>query len=73
VRTLKPFALSLSKGEQLPAEALFAEQQIKGWSRRKKEAMMCGDWTEVSRLAKGPERDGVSAHPSTSSGRTGNS
>jgi putative endonuclease len=33
-------------------EALAAEQQIKGWSRAKKEAMMRGDWEEVSRLAK---------------------
>jgi len=42
-------------------EALTSEQQIKGWSRKKKEAMMRGDWNEVSRLAK-------SKHPSTSSG-----
>ncbi|MDT8372081.1 MAG: GIY-YIG nuclease family protein [Gammaproteobacteria bacterium] len=34
-------------------EALTAERQIKGWSRRKKEAMIRGDWDEVSRLAKG--------------------
>ncbi len=33
-------------------EALFAEMQIKGWSRKKKEALMSGDWDEVSRLAK---------------------
>jgi len=33
-------------------EALAAERQIKGWSRRKKEAMMRGDWNEVSRLSK---------------------
>ncbi len=32
-------------------EALSAEMQIKGWSRKKKEAMMRGDWDEVSRLA----------------------
>jgi predicted GIY-YIG superfamily endonuclease len=32
-------------------EALAAEQQIKGWSRKKKEAMISGDWNEVSRLA----------------------
>jgi putative endonuclease len=32
-------------------EALAAERQIKGWSRKKKEAMMRGDWAEVSRLA----------------------
>jgi predicted GIY-YIG superfamily endonuclease len=33
-------------------EALAAELQIKGWSRKKKEAMMCGNWTDVARLAK---------------------
>ena len=32
-------------------EALASEQQIKGWSRKKKEAMMQGNWAEVSRLA----------------------
>jgi len=32
-------------------EALTSERQIKGWSRKKKEAMMRGDWNEVSRLA----------------------
>lgn len=34
-------------------EALEMEQRIKGWSRKKKEAMMCGDWKEVQRLAWG--------------------
>jgi putative endonuclease len=33
------------------SEAFNAEQQIKGWSRKKKEAMMQGNWAEVSRLA----------------------
>lgn len=33
-------------------EALTAEVQIKGWSRKKKEAMMRGDWADVSHLAK---------------------
>jgi predicted GIY-YIG superfamily endonuclease len=32
-------------------EALTREWQIKGWGRKKKEAMMRGDWAEVSRLA----------------------
>jgi putative endonuclease len=41
-------------------EALSAEQQIKGWSRKKKEAMIRGDWEEVRRLAKSK-----SVHPST--------
>lgn len=48
-------------------EALHAERKIKGWSRKKKEAMMRSDWTEVSRLSR--EK---SIRPSTSSGRTGN-
>ena len=34
-------------------EALDMEQRIKGWSRKKKEAMMCGNWKEVQRLAWG--------------------
>jgi putative endonuclease len=44
-------------------EALARERQIKGWSRKEKEAMMRGDWAEVSRLASGKR-------PSTSSRRT---
>jgi len=35
-------------------EALAVEQQIKGWNRKKKEAMIRGDWKEVQRLAWGP-------------------
>ncbi len=45
-------------------EALARERQIKGWSRKKKEAMMKNNWAEVSRLARGNR-------PSTGSGRTG--
>ena len=37
-------------------EALAAERQLKGWSRAKKEAMIRGDWSEVSRLARGRNR-----------------
>ncbi len=46
-------------------QALSAERQIKGWSRKKKEARMRGDWAEASCLAQSKP-----AHPSTSSGRT---
>ncbi|EKD40918.1 MAG: tRNA/rRNA methyltransferase [uncultured bacterium] len=45
-------------------EVLLAERQIKGWSRRKKEAMMCGDWQEVARLARRRKK----GDPSTGSG-----
>jgi predicted GIY-YIG superfamily endonuclease len=40
-------------------EALTCERQIKGWSRKKKEAMLRGDWAEVSRLAKGRSPGGA--------------
>lgn len=46
-------------------EALVAEQQIKGWSRKKKEAMMRGDWGGVSLLARSGH-----VHASTGSART---
>jgi predicted GIY-YIG superfamily endonuclease len=38
--------------EEFPTreEALACERQIKGWSRKKKEALMRGDWAEVSRI-----------------------
>ena len=48
-----PVQLVFSQACATRIEALAAERQIKGWSRKKKEAMMRGDWAEVSRLAKG--------------------
>lgn len=48
----RPLALVFSQDFATREEALASEQQIKGWSRKKKEAMMQGDWAEVSRLAK---------------------
>lgn len=48
----RPLQLVFSQDCATREEALAAEQQIKGWGRKKKEAMMRGDWTEVSRLAK---------------------
>ncbi len=74
----RPLELAFSQDFPTREEALASEQQIKGWSRKKKEAMMRGDWAEVSRLAKSitPVRPELvegqepSVHPSTSSGRT---
>jgi putative endonuclease len=45
-------------------EALAAERQIKGWSRAKKQALIRGDWGDISRLARSR-----SAHASTGSAR----
>src|SRR5690242_704994 len=63
--------------EEFPTreEALAREQQIKGWSRRKKEALIRKDWQEISRLAHESSsskalKDPGKKRPSTSSGRT---
>ncbi len=62
-------------GTRLPVELVFAyemptifeaflrERQIKGWARRKKEALINGDWDKLIEYSKSKGRD-----PSTSSG-----
>ena len=47
--TRRPVELAWSQEFVTREEALSAERQIKGWNRKKKEAMMRGDWVEVSR------------------------
>lgn len=47
-----PVKLAWSQECAAREEALSAEMQIKGWSRKKKEAMMRGDWKDVALLAK---------------------
>jgi predicted GIY-YIG superfamily endonuclease/proteasome lid subunit RPN8/RPN11 len=46
--------LELVWSQEFPTryEALAAERQIKGWSRKKKLALIRGDWAEISRLAR---------------------
>jgi predicted GIY-YIG superfamily endonuclease len=48
-----PVELVFSQTCPTRIEALSLERQIKGWSRAKKEALIRGDWSEISRLAKG--------------------
>jgi predicted GIY-YIG superfamily endonuclease len=60
-----PVELAFVQEMRTREEAIAAERQIKGWSRKKKEAMMRGDWSEVSRLARNALRP---LDPSTSSG-----
>ena len=50
--TRLPVELIWSQECSTREEALAAERQIKGWSRKKKEAMIAGSWSMVSRLAK---------------------
>jgi len=49
----RPVLLVWSQEFATREEALAAERQIKGWSRRKKEALVRGDWEEIKRLARG--------------------
>jgi putative endonuclease len=46
--------VKLVYSEQFPSriEALQAEKQIQGWSRKKKEALISGDWEKLSYLAR---------------------
>jgi predicted GIY-YIG superfamily endonuclease len=44
-------------------EAFFSERRIKGWSRRKKQALINGDWKKLVEYSKGKNN-----HPSTGSG-----
>jgi predicted GIY-YIG superfamily endonuclease len=46
-------------------DAFQMERRIKGWIRRKKEALIKGDWEELKQLSKS-KKD--SCHPSTGSG-----
>ncbi|BCA59456.1 GIY-YIG nuclease family protein [Sphingomonas sp. HMP6] len=64
----RPVTLVWSQDFPSRIEALEAERRIKGWSRAKKEALIAGDWSRLSLLARN-RQDQTS--PSTGSGRTG--
>jgi len=54
--TQRRLPATLVYAQELPSEedALRAEQQIKGWSRSKKEALIAGDFELLKWLAKKP-------------------
>jgi putative endonuclease len=54
--TRRPLALVWSQDFPTRIEALQAEQQIKGWRRAKKQALIAGDWARIGRLARGKDR-----------------
>ena len=47
-----PVELVFSEEFDSRTDALECERQIKGWSRRKKEALIQGDWEALQRLSK---------------------
>jgi len=50
--TRLPVLLVFSQEFPSREEAKTCERQIKGWSRGKKEALLRGDWAEISRLGR---------------------
>ena len=50
--TRLPVQLMYSQEFYTREEALAAEKQIQGWSRKKKEALIAGDWQALSCYAK---------------------
>jgi putative endonuclease len=50
--TRLPVQLVFSQEFATRAEALASERQIKGWSRKKKEALIKSDWEALSNYAK---------------------
>ena len=50
--TRLPVTLAYSQEFSTRMEALASERQIKGWSRKKKEALIKGDWAALSFHAK---------------------
>ena len=46
--TRRPVRVVFTQDFSSRAEALAAELQIKGWSRKKKQALIRGDWAELS-------------------------
>jgi predicted GIY-YIG superfamily endonuclease len=64
VATRQPVALVYVEMFATRNEAFLAERRIKGWSKKKKEALVQGNWEEIIRLSN------LKANPSTGSGCT---
>jgi putative endonuclease len=46
--------------------AIAWEKQLKGWSRKKKEALFIGDWDEIEKLSRSRTGSNTLLHPETS-------
>ena len=47
----RPLTLVFAERFESREDAISRERQVKGWGRQKKEALIRGDWQEISRLA----------------------
>ena len=48
----RPVVIKFCEQFENPTEAIILEKQLKGWGRRKKEALFRRDWEEIKKLAK---------------------
>ena len=65
-KTRRPVRLAYSQEFPTRDEAFAAERRIKGWSRKKKEALIRGDWDAIRQLARA--RQGASGPPEPAHG-----
>ncbi|OFX26698.1 MAG: hypothetical protein A2041_08800 [Bacteroidetes bacterium GWA2_31_9b] len=61
----RPVEIVYRETFQNPKDAILWEKRIKGWSRKKKEALIKGNFDELKRLS---NQKGNTSHPSTSPG-----
>ena len=54
--TRRPVILVFCEEMDTRQDVFGRERQIKGWSRKKKEALMQGDWEQLSKLSKGKKK-----------------
>ena len=47
----RPVVIRYSQSFQYIRDAIAWEKQLKGWGRKKKEALFIDDWSEIKRLA----------------------
>ncbi len=70
--TRRPLRLKYYETTKYIKQAILREKQLKGWSRKKKEALFIEDWNELIRLSKSSllqaEKGTHLINPSTSSG-----
>ena len=52
----RPVELVFHREFERITDAIAAERQLKGWGRAKKEALIRGDWTLISQLARSRAR-----------------
>lgn len=59
----RPLTLKFCEITESAIAATTRERQIKGWSRRKKEALIAGDYELLPELSRGPRPHGSTSSP----------